>query len=175
MGVGKRTPPRDNLPFSVWKAVSLQESAPWHMGRISVKLTFFFFFFFLGLYLQHMEVPRLGVKSELWLWPTPQPQQLGIRATSATYSLQQHRILNPLSGRDRGSILCPRGYQSGSFSRSHKGSSEVKNGVLLDLNTLKVLFQVSMALLFKEEIGILGVQVKVGCLFTMLPVSYFPN
>ena len=26
---------------------------------------FFFFFFFLGLYLHHMEVPRLGVKSEL--------------------------------------------------------------------------------------------------------------
>ena len=46
MGLGKRTPPRDNLPFSVWKAVFLQESAPWHMGRISVKLTFFFFFLF---------------------------------------------------------------------------------------------------------------------------------
>ena len=30
----------------------------------------FFFFFFLGLHLQHMEVPRLGVK--------PQPQQLEI-------------------------------------------------------------------------------------------------
>ena len=31
-------------------------------------LSFFFFFFvFLGLYLQHMEVPRLGVESELQL------------------------------------------------------------------------------------------------------------
>ena len=28
-------------------------------------LFFFFFFFFLGPYLQHMEVPSLGVKSEL--------------------------------------------------------------------------------------------------------------
>ena len=28
---------------------------------------FFFFFVFLGLYLQHMEVPRLGVESELQL------------------------------------------------------------------------------------------------------------
>ena len=28
---------------------------------------FFFFFFFLGMYLQHMEIPRLGVESELLL------------------------------------------------------------------------------------------------------------
>ena len=35
------------------------------------RLDFFFFFFFKGLYL-HMEVPRLGVKSELQLRPTPQ-------------------------------------------------------------------------------------------------------
>ena len=28
---------------------------------------FFFFFHFLGLYLQHMEVPRLGAKSEVQL------------------------------------------------------------------------------------------------------------
>jgi len=27
-----------------------------------------FFFVFLGLHLRHMEVPRLGVESELWLW-----------------------------------------------------------------------------------------------------------
>ena len=33
----------------------------------------------------HMEVPRLGVQSELQL-PTPQPQQLGIQATSTTYA-----------------------------------------------------------------------------------------
>ena len=28
---------------------------------------FFFFFFYLGLHLQHMEVPRLGVESEIQL------------------------------------------------------------------------------------------------------------
>ena len=33
-----------------------------------------------------MEVPRLGVESELWLWPTAQPQQHGIQAASATYT-----------------------------------------------------------------------------------------
>ena len=38
-------------------------------------LSTFFFFSFLGLDLWHMEVPRLGVESELQL-PIPQPQQL---------------------------------------------------------------------------------------------------
>ena len=33
---------------------------------------YFFFFFFLKLHLQHIEAPRLGVKSELQLQPTPQ-------------------------------------------------------------------------------------------------------
>ena len=36
------------------------------------ELFFFFFFVFLGLYSQHMEVPRLGVKLDLQLRPTPQ-------------------------------------------------------------------------------------------------------
>ena len=42
--------------------------------------------FFLGLHLQHMEVPRLGVKSELQLLPMPQPKQREIRAASETYA-----------------------------------------------------------------------------------------
>ena len=48
-----------------------------------------------------MEIPRLGVESELLAYTTAQP--CGIQATSATYtyicnlSLQQHQILNPLS------------------------------------------------------------------------------
>ena len=37
---------------------------------------------FLGLLLRLMEVPRLGVKSELQLEPPPQPQQL----ESVTYT-----------------------------------------------------------------------------------------
>ena len=36
---------------------------------------FISFFIFLGPHPQHMEVPRLGVESELPLPPTPQPQQ----------------------------------------------------------------------------------------------------
>ena len=48
--------------------------------------TFPFFFFFLQLHLRHMEVPRLGVNTELQLRPTPQPQQLWIQAACATYT-----------------------------------------------------------------------------------------
>ena len=44
-----------------------------------------FYFCFLGPHPQHMEVPRLGVKLELQL--PPQPQQLGIQAESATYTI----------------------------------------------------------------------------------------
>ena len=45
-----------------------------------------------------MEIPGLGVKSELQLRPTPEPQQLGIRATrDLCCSLWQHLILNPLN------------------------------------------------------------------------------
>ena len=47
---------------------------------------FFFFLFFLQPYLWHTEIPRLGVKSELWLRPTSEPQQHQIRAISASYT-----------------------------------------------------------------------------------------
>ena len=47
---------------------------------------FFFFFVFLWPHLCHMEVPRLGVKSELQLRPTPQPWPHQIQAASVTYT-----------------------------------------------------------------------------------------
>ena len=47
-------------------------------------------FFFLGPHLQHMEVPRLGVLSELQLMATPQPQQCQIQAASVTYTVAAH-------------------------------------------------------------------------------------
>ena len=37
------------------------------MSVMFIELSFLFSFVFLGLYLQHMEVPRLGVESELQL------------------------------------------------------------------------------------------------------------
>ena len=63
---------------------------------------FFFFFFFFGIlgpHLQHMEIPRLVVQSELQLLAyatvtaMPDPSHSG----ELHHSPQQHRILNPLS------------------------------------------------------------------------------
>ena len=45
---------------------------------------FFFFCFFLGPNLQHMEVSRPGVESELQLPTYAKPQQCQIEATSVT-------------------------------------------------------------------------------------------
>ena len=47
---------------------------------------YFFICFFLELFLQHMEVPSLGDKLELSLWPMPQSYQHGLQAASATYT-----------------------------------------------------------------------------------------
>ena len=57
-------------------------------------------FFFLGSHLRHIEVPGLGVKSELQLRPMPQPWQNRIQATSVTYTTAcgyLHRVPNPLN------------------------------------------------------------------------------
>ena len=65
---------------------------------------FFFFCFFLGPHLQHMEVPRLGIKSELQLpactTATATPDLS--RVCELHHNSWQHWILNPLSdARDR--------------------------------------------------------------------------
>ena len=39
--------------------------------NLSLSSSFFFFFFFFGVFLWHLEVHRVGVKSELW--PLAQP------------------------------------------------------------------------------------------------------
>ena len=69
------------------------------VSLFSIKKKYFFVFFFLGPYPQHMEVPRLGVKSEL--------QPLVYSTAIATWDLslvcnlhhssQQHWVLNPPS------------------------------------------------------------------------------
>ena len=48
---------------------------------------FFFLIFFLGLHLQHIEAPRLGVKS--------QPRQHQIQAASAVYAAACGNKFNP--------------------------------------------------------------------------------
>ena len=56
-------------------------------------------FCFLGPHPKHMEVPRLGVQSELQLPATPQPQQCSdpSRVCDLHYSSGQRRVLNPPS------------------------------------------------------------------------------
>ena len=73
----------------------------WNLNLITK--TVCLFVFFLGPHLWQMEVPRLGVKSELQLpvytraTAMPDPSRLW-----STPQLKQHRILNPLNkGRDR--------------------------------------------------------------------------
>ena len=68
----------------------------------------FFFFFILGLHLQHMEVPRLGVRLELQLptyaiaTATPDPSHV----CDLQHSSQQRQILNPWSRvRDQTHVL----------------------------------------------------------------------
>ena len=56
------------------------------MGKGRKVFEKFFFLFFLGLHLQHMDVPGLGVKSELQWRPVPQPQHCKIQATSAIHA-----------------------------------------------------------------------------------------
>ena len=57
---------------------------------------FFFFFCFLGLHSRHMEVTRLGPNRSYSCWPTPQPQQHQIWATSSTYTTA-HSIAGSLT------------------------------------------------------------------------------
>ena len=69
---------------------------------------FFFFLIFLGPYLQHMEVPRIAVKSELQLpaYATATAIQDPSPVCSLYHSSWQRWILNPLSEvRDRTPIL----------------------------------------------------------------------
>ena len=61
-------------------------------------LNFFFFFVFLGLHLWHMEVPRLGVKTELQL-----PAY-----TTATETSDLSHVYNLHHSSWQGGILSPR-------------------------------------------------------------------
>ena len=70
--------------------------------------SFFFLFCFLRLHPQHMEVPRLGVKSELPATATVTPDPN--RICHLHRSSQQCQILNPLSrARDQTCILMDTG------------------------------------------------------------------
>lgn len=84
----------------------------------------FFFFVFLGLYSRHMEVPRLGVESELQL--LAYTTAIGTPDLSCVcylhHSSQHLWILNPLNG-TRDHNLSPYRYQQGSLSLNNDGNS----------------------------------------------------
>jgi len=65
--------------------------------RIIDCLRFFLFFCFSGLHPRHMEVPRRGVQSELYLvaYTTATATRDPSRICNLHHSSQQHRILNP--------------------------------------------------------------------------------
>ena len=83
---------------------------PW---TFSFFLSFFLFFFFVFCYffgqlLRQMEVPRLGVESELYppAYARATAMQDLSRICNLHHSSRQHRILNPLSkARDRTRVL----------------------------------------------------------------------
>ena len=76
--------------------------------RVLLSSSFFFFFLILGLHPEHMEVQRLGAKSELQVkaYTTATTTQDLSHIWDLHYSSQQHCILNPLSrARDQTHIL----------------------------------------------------------------------
>ena len=84
-----------SLPFSNYKFV---------FYVCEVFFCFCFFLSFLGLLLRHMDVPRLGVKLELWLpaYTTATATQDPSHLFDLHHSSWQRWILNPLSiARDR--------------------------------------------------------------------------
>ena len=98
---------------------------------LRVFLVFLFFclfvFVFLGPKLQHMEVPRLGIESELWLqaYTTVTAMPDLSRDSDLHHSSWQCRILNPLmEAMDTSQVLNP---------LSHTGTPKVKLFVLIVL------------------------------------------
>ena len=76
--------------------------------RLSVISDLFFLSFFIGPHPQHMEVPRLGVESELHLpaYSTAIATRDPSRVCDLHHSSQQHQIPNPLiEARDQTHIL----------------------------------------------------------------------
>ena len=83
----------------------------WWWGNVFIPFFaffFFFFFVFLGLHLQHMEVPKLGVESELQLptYTIAIARQDPSHVCDLHYSSWLCQILNPLSeARDQTCVL----------------------------------------------------------------------
>ena len=99
-------PPKagQTFPLPSWSRGSIARK-DYAIGPVSFDvfiMPFFvlFCFSFLGLHLQHAEVPKLRVKSELQLpaYITATATQDSSRIWAQHHSSRQHQILNPLSG-----------------------------------------------------------------------------
>ena len=96
----------EKVVTSAWKLrQTLKELKNWRhqlispLSWMSSPFLFYFIFCFLGLYPRHMEVPRLGVESELQLlaYTTAIAMQDPSRICNHHHSSRQRRILNPLN------------------------------------------------------------------------------
>ena len=78
------------------KEVIMEDTGRHHLTGLGCGLHFDFFLSFLWPPLQHMEVPRLGVESELQLpvYTTATAMWDPSCACDLHHSLQQHQILN---------------------------------------------------------------------------------
>ena len=84
------------------------QDTPYFLFFVLRYFVLFCFVVFLGLHLQHMKVPRLGVKSELQLptYTTATATQDLSRVCDLHHSSRQCQIFNPLSeARDRTQVL----------------------------------------------------------------------
>ena len=90
---------------------------------IKIKKFLFFIFCFLGLPPWHMEAPKLGSNWSCSCWPTPQPQQCGIQATSLTYTTAQAAPDSWPTKRCQGSNPHPDRYQSDLPQQRHSRNS----------------------------------------------------
>ena len=113
------------------------------------------FFFFQWLHLQHMEVPRLGVESELQLQlSTSQPQQCAIRASSETYTAAHGNAgslthgwrpeMEPVSSQTPCQVLKPLSHNGNSWSAQFlrfpggRGTEERRNKTQMSLVVMHV-------------------------------------
>ena len=119
----KYFPPTQHCLFHFFGFLCYTEAFQFDKATLDSFSFFFFFFCSLGLHPQHMEVPRLGIKSELQL-----PAYTTAIATwdpscifDLYHSSWQRQISNHWQG--QGLNPHPHGQQSDSFPLCHKGNS----------------------------------------------------
>ena len=77
--------------FIQWNTThQLKGVSSWSLNNEDLKK--YFFSIFWGPHPQHMEVPRLGSIRSCSHWPTPKPQQRGIRAVSVNYTTAHSNV-----------------------------------------------------------------------------------